>query len=260
MSAPKSFREIRYLILLLILLFVAVNTWLVQKRSTDWEETLWAVIYPINADGNQQVQGYIDDLDEEDFAAVERFLRREARRYGLDIAQPVTMKLAPEVKEKPPTPPRDGNVLKTMAWSLKMRYWAYTRDNFQGPEPDIQIFVVYHDPQLHAKVDHSLGLQKGLLGVVNAYAHSKDRPRNNVVIAHELLHTLGASDKYDMHTNSPLFPIGYADPEQTPLYPQKRAEIMAGRIIISQSETRMPNSLREVILGPLTAREIRWIE
>jgi monoamine oxidase len=60
------------------------------------------------------------------------------------------------------------------------------------------MFVVYFDPVTAHSVGHSLGLQKGLIGVINAYSSSYQTEENNVVIAHELLHTAGASDKYDL--------------------------------------------------------------
>ena len=81
---------------------------------------------------------------------------------------------------------------------------------------------------------------------------------NAVVIAHELLHTVGASDKYDLATGAPLFPNGYADPQQQPLYPQAKTEIMAGRRPLSAGEAEMPRNLRHVIVGPATALEIHW--
>ena len=52
---------------------------------------------------------------------------------------------------------------------------------------------------------------------------------NDMVMAHELLHTLGATDKYDPASDAPRFPEGYGDPRQVPLYPQQFAELMAGR-------------------------------
>ena len=81
---------------------------------------------------------------------------------------------------------------------------------------------------------------------------------NNIVIAHELLHTVGATDKYDLATEMPLYPAGFADPARTPLYPQDDAEIMAGRRALSAQEAEMPASLRNVVVGPATAREIHW--
>jgi len=55
----------------------------------------------------------------------------------------------------------------------------------------------------------------------------------------------------------PVFPDGYANPEAQPLLPQKRAEIMAGRVPLNAREALMPGSLKEVVIGPATASEIR---
>ena len=81
---------------------------------------------------------------------------------------------------------------------------------------------------------------------------------NNVVIAHELLHTVGGSDKYSPVDHCPRFPDGYGDPAQTPLYPQATAELMAGRRALSPGQCVQARSLGEVIIGPATALEIRW--
>jgi len=75
---------------------------------------------------------------------------------------------------------------------------------------------------------------------------------------HELLHTLGATDKYDLSNNQPLFPDGYAEPELTPLHPQLKAEIMGGRIPLSQLKAIIPSSLAKTVIGPKTANEIGW--
>ena len=72
------------------------------------------------------------------------------------------------------------------------------------------------------------------------------------------MHVLGATDKYRPDTLAPVFPEGFADPQRQPLYPQTRAEIMAGRCALSAHDFEMPASLRDVVVGPLTAREIGW--
>jgi hypothetical protein len=82
--------------------------------------------------------------------------------------------------------------------------------------------------------------------------------RNNIVITHELLHTVGASDKYDLGSGAPVFPNGYADRDQDPLYPQQHAEVMAGRRALSAYQWDMPRTLAGVVVGPETALEIRW--
>jgi hypothetical protein len=99
-----------------------------------------------------------------------------------------------------------------------------------------------------------------MFGIVNAYSSRKDQGRNNVVIAHEFLHTLGATDKYDRTTAMPLAPHGFAEPERSPLFPQTKAELMGGRIPVSSDTAEVPPSLRQVVIGPLTAREIRLSE
>jgi len=80
------------------------------------------------------------------------------------------------------------------------------------------------------------------------------------VIAHELMHALGAGDRYEQGTNRPLYPEGFADPDAVPRYPQSRAEIMAGRIPISENHAETPSGMDEVAIGTLTAREINWIK
>ena len=64
-------RAIRIAILLMILAFVAIGTWLTQARSTDWNNSLWVKVYPINADGSDVVDRYIANLELEDFAGIE---------------------------------------------------------------------------------------------------------------------------------------------------------------------------------------------
>jgi hypothetical protein len=258
MAAGSFFRSVRIFVLLLILFVVAMNAWLAKLRSTDWNESLWMVVYPINGDGSAATQRYIDDLERDDFRVLESFISSEATRYGLSIRQPLTVRLAPPPAERPPTPPADEGALSVMFWSLKLRYWALVNDTFEGPEPDVQMFVVYYDPARYKRLQHSLGLQKGLIGVVNAFAARHLAQRNNVVIAHEFLHTLGASDKYHADSNLPLYPVGYADPDRRPRYPQRKAEIMGGRIPLSEQHAVMPDSLSECVIGPATALEIRW--
>jgi hypothetical protein len=85
------------------------------------------------------------------------------------------------------------------------------------------------------------------------------RGGNAIVIAHEIMHTLGASDKYDFATDLPLVPSGLGDRERVPRFPQPTAELMAGRRALSPDEAQMPDSLDEVVVGPETALEIRWV-
>ncbi len=70
--------------------------------------------------------------------------------------------------------------------------------------------------------------------------------------------TFGATDKYDPATTQPRYPDGYADPGQSPLYPQRFAEIMGGRIPLSETQSETPHTLDLAIVGDRTAGEIHW--
>jgi len=120
------------------------------------------------------------------------------------------------------------------------------------------MFLLYHDPATLQSVPDSHGMQKGLIGVVHAFALASMAGSNNIVVTHELLHTLGATDKYDPSNGAPLFPTGFAEPDRKPLYPQEKAEIMAGRRALSAEDFQMPATLSAVVVGPATAAEIRW--
>jgi len=257
-SSGNFFKTVRVTVLLVILVAVGANAWLSKQRATDWQHPLRIVIYPINGDGSAVANDYIRSLNAADFTPIERFFRREMRRYGIENEFPLSIQVAPTVSSLPPPLPADQGVLKVMLWSLQLRLWAFRVDDYQGPTPEVRLFVQYFDPERVKRLDHSLGLEKGMIGVIKAFASTKLAARNNVVITHELLHTLGATDKYDLRTNQPRFPDGYADPQWKPLYPQRRAEIMAGRIPRSPAEAVIPHGLDETIVGPATAGEIRW--
>jgi hypothetical protein len=249
-------RNIRIIILLVVLAGVANATWYAKSRATSWKGTLRVAIYPINADRSPVSERFIQALASDSFRDIEEFVEREARRHGRDVTSPVAMTLAPEVRAHPPAPPHGGNVLQIMFWSLQLRYWAWKHDTLRGPGAHVRLFVLYHDPERTPSVPHSLGLEKGMLGVVHVFASRAESGTNNVIIAHEMLHTLGATDKYDLSNNMPIFPDGYAEPERSPRHPQVMAEIMGGRIPIDAKQVEVPASLKEALIGVRTAREI----
>lgn len=139
-----------------------------------------------------------------------------------------------------------------------MRWWAWYENTYKG-QKDIRLFIEYYaDEATNSHV--SVGLQKGLLSLIKNYAGSDYIERNNVIIAHEMLHTLGATDKYNPDTLIPLFPDGYANPSLGIYQQQKQAEIMGGRILISEDIAIVPESLEFCIVGEKTAKEIGWIK
>jgi hypothetical protein len=252
------FRILRIIVLLLILISVALGAWRAKTRSVEWKSTLSVTIYPINGDGSPIVANYLRNLSAADFKPVESFMRDEAVRHGRSSSASIEIRLGEKIETQAPAPPRNGNAVEVMAWSLKMRWWAYRNTRSEGPGPQVKMFVLYFDPAQSARLGHSTGLQQGLIGRVNAFAARDMAKQNNVVITHEFLHTLGATDKYDRATNQPVFPEGYAEPALSPLLPQRFAEIMAGRTPLSKSEAETPASLDDALIGSNTAQEINW--
>ncbi len=252
-------KKIRYLVLLLVLFVVAVEAYLVKNRSTSWERPLWVHVYAINGDDSAASDSYIRGLQRHDFEPIEDCINAEAKRWGLAI-EAVEILYGGVLSEKPPEMPNGDSIPENMWWSLSFRFWAMTQsweadNNFS----DIDLYVKYHDVKTNQVLRDSVGLQGGMIGIINGFADRSYRGSNHLVVVHELMHTLGAGDRYGPDT-LPIFPYGYAEPQKAPLYPQRLAEVMGGRIPQSQNRAVMPESLQQVMIGELTAREINWIQ
>jgi len=255
------FGTLRIAILLAVLAFVALGAWLDKRRSTDWDATLRVTVYPIAASADAATAEYVARLEEADFDALEDFFATEARRHGVALAEPVRVRLSRAATSQPPAAPDDPGPFSVAAWSLRFRYWASrVAANDPLPTPDVQVFALYHAPDGGHAVPDSLGLSKGLMAVTHLYADPRARGSNCVVLAHELLHTLGATDKYARDTGQPLDPAGLGDPDQSPRYPQRAGEIMAGRVAVNAREAVIPDGVQQMVVGPATAREIGWTE
>ena len=254
-------KRLRIGVLLLVLGLVASDAWFEHRRATDWRATLHVGIYPVAADGSSVAADFVARLMREQFLPIERFFATQARSYGVPLLDPVRIELFGRVDAQPPEPPVDAGALGIAWWSLRLRYYAAHAGRVShGPAPQIRLFVLYHDPGRSPSVPHSLGLQQGHVGVVHVFATTTMGGSNNVVIAHELLHTLGAIDKYDLRTNAPLYPQGLGDLNQVPRYPQQFAEIMAGRRAVSATVQEVPETLAICLIGRATAAEINWIQ
>ena len=251
-------RVIRIALLLFFLATVVQWTWIERQRVTDWKHPLRVVVYPIDADATARSSAYLTTLDRNVLVEIEDFLAEEAQRHSIKLARPVEMYLGPRLDRQPPDIPKQVGVLASLSWSLRMRFWAWRNDDYPGPKPHVRLFVVYHDPDRSPRLAHSTGLAKGMIGVVHVFAEKSQERVNNVVVAHELLHTFGATDKYDYTTNMPRYPDGYADPAANPRFPQRHAEIMAGRRPLSTFEAEIPTSLGQTLIGAGTAAEIHW--
>jgi hypothetical protein len=253
------FRYIRIAILLTILLVVAGNQFLTGSRFSSWEKQLWVTIYPVLTDPGADIRRYADGLEADSFREIGAFIQQQAARYDRQLETPVVIQVARPMTSLPPELPAENSGLTVALWSLKMRWWSFRNGGQDGLAPgDIRMFVLYQKGKSNGPLERSVGIQNGSYGVVNAVASRQMAARNRIVITHELLHILGAGDKYDLNTGQPFAPDGLANPSQSPMYPQKRAEIMGGRIATSANRWRRPATLKSCVIGAVTATEIGW--
>ncbi|HET9695158.1 MAG TPA: hypothetical protein VFP48_12315 [Steroidobacteraceae bacterium] len=260
MAGRTFLGTLRLALLLAVLAFVALGAWLDRARSRDWDAPLRVTVYPLGSGGDAAAQAYARSLQAEDFTAVPEFFAREGRRYGVPLDTPVHLRVSHAAATSPPALGERPGVLSIMAWSLRLRWYAArVAWNDPLPTPDVQVFATFAPPgDGTTPLPDSVGLSKGLIALAHLYAGREAAGTNQVVLAHELLHTLGATDKYAPGTGQPLVPDGLGDPRREPLYPQQRAEIMAGRIALGPDQAAVPESLGHAVLGPVTAREIGW--
>lgn len=258
MSLPR-FATIRVILLLGCLLIVGFTSAHQLVYTRNWNQTLEVSVFPINGDGHLSTDQYIHSLSDKDFGIINRWGEREANRYELDLAKPFNVTVGEQVRVRPPAFPQNANSIAVLFWGLRFRYWAWRNTPDDGSLTRVRMFVVYQSGEDDRPLQHSLGMQKGLMGLVYAFSLEQQTAQNNIVIAHELLHTVGAIDKYN-NRGGPLHPVGFANPERIPLYPQRNAEIMAGQIPTSAGRSYMAESLRSVIVNPYTATEINWIQ
>ncbi len=246
--------------ILLLILGIVIQQSFMDKADLDWQDNFYVALYPVNADGSESVARYINSLKQDDFAPIESFFAEEAARYSLNMHRPIAIELGNVVEQVPPPPPSNGNIVQTILWSLSFRLFAWNNSPTVPVPPDIRLYLLFYDASKHEVLSHSTALNKGRIGRVNLYGHRAYAQQNLVITAHELLHTLTATDKYDLQSGLPIYPDGYADPDKQPRYPQYYAELMGGYVPISENKKKIPASLNQVLIGFKTAKEIGWIK
>ena len=253
------FKAIRIFLLLVILATVIQQT-LLEKADLNWKNNFYVAVYPVNADDSSEVASYIKTLTRTDFEPMAEYFAEEGVRYKLGMRRPVEVQLGDIVSKIPPAPPNDRSLLSTMVWSLKFRLFAFNNSPKVNVKPDIKLYLLYYNPATSPVLSHSTALNKGRIGRVNLFGDTAYSKQNLVILTHELLHTLSASDKYDLANTLPVFPDGFAEPNKSPRYPQDFAEIMGGRVPISETKAEIPKNLSQTLIGEKTAREIGWIK
>ena len=262
MRSRGWFYGLRVTLLLAVLggvLLWAGNDWWRRRERRAWQRPLRVALVlverePVAAQTLQALTSRALDL--------ERRLGDEYRRHGGGRTAPFSIVVEGPVSAGT-DPPR---VAEQDLWGLARHtyaQWQWTRDLDQRAHVawrgyDARIYMVLKPARngLPAFVEGE-SEAGGRVGVALADIDDGMLDFALFVAAHELFHTLGASDKYDANGNA-RYPEGFAEPELQPRYPQRGAELMARNLPLSPTSERPPDTLEELWVGAETAREIGW--
>ena len=259
----RAFFRVRVSILLSIL--VAVLIWAgcdIQKRRArnQWIDTLDVALILVRKDNIDE--GAVEMLKER-AVALEEKLEAEFHRRNPDAPKPFrfVVKGPVDLRRAPPRQPSEG-LFDLARYNFDL--WKFVRGvnadaGVEASSFDATIYLVARSPKNTSSGSVEGASQEG--GTVGLVEVELDRTMVDFalfVTTHELLHLLGARDKYDASGRS-LVPEGLAEPELRPLYPQRHAEVMARNVALSPTEERPPESLSDLKVGTTTAREIGWV-
>jgi hypothetical protein len=252
------FKKLRISILIFIFSFFGANTYL--DLNPKWDKPIYIVLHPVNPSNSEKVKTYINGLKQSQFDEISKYMSDYATKYyGKRVS--INYVLASPMENAPldVTEEQASTILGVLKWTLQFRLYAMLNLKKEDIGVDGVIYLNYaHDDR--ATLNRSTALQRGRVALVNVHANPEDDRQTNMIIAHESLHLFGAQDRYDPYYGSPIFPEGYADPKQIPLYPQKRAEIMGGYIPMNERDFLVPDNLDSVIILQQTAKEVGWLD
>ena len=247
------------LVVLASVIVYAVRDVRSRRERKDWDHTLSVALVvlrtgPVAPDAITALRARLPALDDR--------LTEEFHRYRPGAMHPFAFRLLGPVDVSAPPPVAEGDGwtgLAEHAYDL----WRYLRpvDEAVGlstSDFDSRLYVVVRPPENRARtMVEGESQEDGRVGMVAVELDASMADFTLFVAAHELFHTLGASDSYDANGRSKV-PEGLAEPTRVPRYPQRFAEIMARNRPLSPTEEVVPASLEDLAVGPATAAAIGW--
>ena len=255
-----TFRRIRISILLAILVFTAAwgaSTAHRRRSRVEWKRPIHVGLVLLAPAGGVDAEAWRQGA-----ARLSDRLTGEMQRYRGSGAVPFEIEVVGPVAWSGSLPfSAPTSSLADRAWHA-LDVWRTVRAIDEAARGaaggfDVRIFVLA-TPQPGRQVEFAEGsgaLNGDVAFVRGSTGGDLDIPLQ--VIGHELLHTVGASDKYDGNGHA-LEPDGLPDPERVPRHPQIHAEWMAGEVATAPGRGRLPGSIDELRVGATTAREIGW--
>jgi hypothetical protein len=246
------------LAVLAIVLLYAARDVLSRRERNAWRRTLDVafvlVTQPgVSEDAVGELRRRVPDLAARLTSELARYRPSAPRPFEFTTYGPTPLETAlPE--------PVDGVVgAVRYAWALH-RFTSDVdgRAGVPSRDFDARLYLVLRPPTDQALVE-GMSEEGGRVGIARAELDAESVDISLFVAAHELFHTLGASDHYGPDGRA-LVPDGLAEPDRAPPYPQTFAEIMARNRPLSPTDEARPESLAELAVGPSTAREIGWTQ
>jgi len=260
-ARSRVFFRLRVSVLLLLLAGVLLYAWKdVSRRRArnDWKRMLSVGLVVVRL-------GSVDDAAiaalRERARALESILAAERERHHSPGGpRPFEVIVSGPVDVTAPPPALAGTgVLDLARYTYDKSRYAAQIDAAAGIDArglDARIYVVAR-PGRDKNFVEGLSEQGGRSGFVQVDLDDTMVDFAIFVFAHELMHTLGATDKYDA-SGATMIPAGLADPDAVPRFPQRFAEVMARTRPVAPGDERAPLHLEELRVGPVTAQEIGW--
>jgi hypothetical protein len=260
----RTFFRARMTVLLVVLAGVLLYAWKDisgRRARNDWERTLQVGLVIVRL-------GPVDDASigalRDRVRALEDVLAAESARYrGPGSARPIEVVVfgPVDVAEPPPAPAGDGLLDLARYAYAKSRYTARI-DEAAGVVAralDSRIYLLARPGNARGtNFVEGVSEEGGRSGFVEVDLEKTMVDFALFVFAHELCHTLGATDKYD-ESGATMIPEGLAEPDANPRFPQRFVEVMARGRPLGPGRERAPDGLDELRVGPMTAREIGWM-
>lgn len=259
----RTFFRIRVAVLLSVL--VAVVAWaardmLRRERRTDWERPVVVGLVLLH---RGEVDAAATATLRTRVSALEDHLAAEFARHRPGASRPFEFALygPASVSVGPPTVTSD-DLIDVATYTYELDAYLERADELAGVPSkglDARIYLIARPPE-HAELTFVEGVsqQGGWVGLVEVELAEAMVDFALFVATHELLHTLGATDKYD--ENGTMIPAGLAEPDRRPRFPQRFVEIMARHRPTAPGREVPPDSLTQIRIGDVTAREIGWLK
>jgi len=270
----RRLRLYALLLVLLVVVFWGYANWRADNFTFAWDRSARVILIAImdpNTDFEEESrQGFLQRFlhgplpGPGNVAGVRKWFQEEFHRHtGKDDYPLEFVVRGPLRASRPPPPIPCGEESFLRRWRRTRDFLAYFEkigrdEGLVLDAYDVAIFVyLYDESELNRYALHqSIASRRNQRGVVFSPLGPDDIARCSTHIAHELCHTLGATDKY--RGDRSVFPQGFADPNRNPPYPQEYAEIMALAIPVAPGREIPADDLGDCVVGARTAEEMGW--